>query len=49
MLGTDNPYVTERGTQLNIAHLHALGLPQADLRAIERDNALRLLPSLARG
>ena len=26
----------------------ALGLPDADLRAIERDNALRLLPRFAR-
>lgn len=43
MFGTDYPYVT--GKQ-NVAPLEAYGLPAADLAAIERGNAMRLIPRL---
>lgn len=46
VLGTDSPYVEDMGA--NLAQLMSLGLSPAVLRAIERDNALRIIPSLAR-
>lgn len=44
MFGSDFPY----GRQgINLDGLHACGLSDAELAAIERDNALRLIPRLA--
>jgi predicted TIM-barrel fold metal-dependent hydrolase len=45
LLGSDHPYVPLGET---MAGLPALGLTAADLAAIGRDNALRLLPTLGR-
>ena len=45
LFGTDYPYWT---TDVNISALAAQTLTAAELRAIERDNALALLPQLAR-
>jgi predicted TIM-barrel fold metal-dependent hydrolase len=44
LLGSDFPFRTGPD---NVAGLTARGLPAADLLAIERDNALQLLPQLA--
>ena len=43
LFGTDYPYWD---AEVTVETLTALGLSEGDLRAIERDNALRLLPSL---
>jgi predicted TIM-barrel fold metal-dependent hydrolase len=43
LLGSDYPYGRVGAT---VGGLARLNLPAADLRAIERDNALALLPSL---
>jgi predicted TIM-barrel fold metal-dependent hydrolase len=43
LLGSDYPYRTGED---NVKGLAAYGFPVADLRAIERDNALRLLPGI---
>jgi predicted TIM-barrel fold metal-dependent hydrolase len=43
LLGSDYPYGRVGAT---VGGLVRLNLPAADLRAIERDNALALLPSL---
>ena len=45
LFGTDYPYWT---TDVNVSALAAQTLTPAELRAIERDNALALLPQLAR-
>ena len=45
LFGTDYPYWT---TDVNINALAAQPLTPAELRAIERDNALALMPQLAR-
>jgi 6-methylsalicylate decarboxylase len=45
LFGSDNPYVPLGATAKG---LEQLGLPLADLQAIGRDNALALLPNLAR-
>ncbi|MFN3659328.1 MAG: amidohydrolase family protein [Pseudolabrys sp.] len=45
--GSDYPYAPEDAMTGAVKSLAALGLPEADLAAIERGNALRLLPSLA--
>lgn len=45
LLGTDFPFRT--GPE-NVTGLATCGLSADDLRAIERDNALRLLPGLVR-
>jgi predicted TIM-barrel fold metal-dependent hydrolase len=44
LLGSDFPF---RKASENVAGLAGCGLSEADLKAIERDNALRLLPRLA--
>jgi predicted TIM-barrel fold metal-dependent hydrolase len=44
LFGTDIPYVKPETT---VADLHTLGLSAADIRAIESENALRIMPSLA--
>lgn len=44
LLGSDYPYRTGAD---NVRGLQAYGFSRGDLRAIERDNALRLLPGLA--
>ena len=43
MFGTDFPYI---GTAHNLDGLHAFGLAETDLRAIESQNAIRLMPRL---
>ena len=45
LFGTDIPYVTAEST---VSELAGLGLSAADIRAIECDNALALMPSLRR-
>ncbi|OGT80194.1 MAG: hypothetical protein A3H91_08010 [Gammaproteobacteria bacterium RIFCSPLOWO2_02_FULL_61_13] len=45
LFGTDTPYLTIDET---IAELSWLGIGAADLKLIERDNALALMPTLAR-
>jgi predicted TIM-barrel fold metal-dependent hydrolase len=45
LFGTDIPYVTAEAT---VSELAGLGLSAADIRAIECDNALALMPSLRR-
>ncbi len=45
LLGTDSPFIGPMAP--NIAPLQKIGLPKADLAAIERGNALALLPRLA--
>jgi 6-methylsalicylate decarboxylase len=47
LFGTDFPSAGTIDTSLKA--LHAFGLDAADLRAIERDNAVRLLPHFANG
>ena len=44
LLGTDSPFGPMAPT---LDQLMALGLPPDELRAIERDNAFALMPSLA--
>ena len=44
MFGTDYPYVS---IESNARELLARHLPAKDLKAIKRDNALRLMPSLS--
>ena len=46
MLGTDSPFGNDMA--LNFEHFEALHLTQVERRAIERDNALALMPHLAR-
>jgi predicted TIM-barrel fold metal-dependent hydrolase len=46
LFGSDYPFAPEDTTTASIAGLGKLGLSTADLMAIERDNALRLLPDL---
>lgn len=49
VLGTDFPFVPERGTQATLAGLRqATDLTEADLRAIEGENVAALLPRVAR-
>ena len=43
MYGTDYPF---RGCLENVAGLQSCGFGTRDLRAIERDNALRVMPQL---
>jgi predicted TIM-barrel fold metal-dependent hydrolase len=43
MFGTDAPYF---GLETNLATLRANRLSREQLRAIERDNALRIIPGL---
>jgi predicted TIM-barrel fold metal-dependent hydrolase len=43
LFGTDIPYMTMEDT---VRELGLMGLSAADLRAVERDNALKLMPSL---
>lgn len=43
LFGSDAPFYTPRE---NLADLHAIGLDDRQLRLIERENALRLMPSL---
>jgi predicted TIM-barrel fold metal-dependent hydrolase len=45
LFGTDVPYIRAEAT---VTGLHDMGLTDSDLSAIERDNALRLMPSLQR-
>ena len=45
LLGTDSPFIGPMAP--NIAQLQRIGLSRADLAAIERGNALALLPGLA--
>ena len=47
LFGSDYPYAPEDAMTGTVKGLAALNLPGADLAAIERGNALRLLPSLA--
>jgi predicted TIM-barrel fold metal-dependent hydrolase len=44
LFGSDYPYGR---IGMNLEGLHSCGLNEADLRAIERENALRLVPRLA--
>jgi predicted TIM-barrel fold metal-dependent hydrolase len=44
LFGSDIPYMTIEGT---VKELAEMGLSAADLRAVERDNAVKLIPSLA--
>jgi 6-methylsalicylate decarboxylase len=44
MFGTDYPYVS---IEKNVRELHERHLPDADMQAIQRGNALRLMPQLA--
>jgi 6-methylsalicylate decarboxylase len=46
LFGSDYPYAPEPTTAASIKGLAELALPADQLRAIERDNALRLLPGL---
>jgi predicted TIM-barrel fold metal-dependent hydrolase len=45
LLGTDSPFIGPMAP--NIEQLQKIGLPKADLAAIERGNALALMPRLA--
>jgi len=45
LFGTDIPYMK---AEFTVSRLDELGLSASDIRAIERDNALRILPSLKR-
>jgi predicted TIM-barrel fold metal-dependent hydrolase len=47
VFGSDYPYAPEETMAGTVKGLAALNLPASDLAAIERDNALRLLPGLA--
>ena len=46
LLGTDSPFIGPMAP--NISQLSKLGLPRADLSAIERENAVALIPRLRR-
>jgi 6-methylsalicylate decarboxylase len=46
LFGTDYPFAPEPTTAATVKGLAELGLSESDLRDIERDNALRLLPGL---
>jgi predicted TIM-barrel fold metal-dependent hydrolase len=46
LFGSDYPFAPEPTTTATVKGLAELGLSAEDLRAIERDNALRLLPGL---
>jgi len=48
LFGSDYPFAPEPTTAASIAALAQLDLPPGLLRAIERENALRLLPGLGR-
>jgi predicted TIM-barrel fold metal-dependent hydrolase len=43
LFGTDFPYIS---TAHNLSGLRSFGLAEADLRAIESQNAIRLMPRL---
>jgi predicted TIM-barrel fold metal-dependent hydrolase len=47
LFGSDYPFAPEDTMTATVAGLAGLGLTTAELAAIERDNALRLLPGLA--
>jgi predicted TIM-barrel fold metal-dependent hydrolase len=47
LFGSDYPFAPEATTAATVRGLAELGLSPADLRAIERDNAIALLPNLA--
>ena len=49
LFGSDYPYAPEEAMTGTVKGLSALNLPADDLAAIERGNALRLMPSLAAG
>jgi predicted TIM-barrel fold metal-dependent hydrolase len=46
VFGSDYPYAPEEAMAGTVKGLAALSLPADDLKAIERGNALRLLPAL---
>jgi predicted TIM-barrel fold metal-dependent hydrolase len=46
LFGSDYPFAPEPTTAATVEGLAKLGLSAADLHAIERDNALRLMPNL---
>ncbi len=46
LFGSDYPFAPEPTTAATVKGLAELGLSESDLRDIERDNALRLLPGL---
>jgi predicted TIM-barrel fold metal-dependent hydrolase len=46
LFGSDYPFAPEPTTAATVEGLQKLGLSAADLQAIERDNALRLMPGL---
>ena len=46
LFGTDIPYMK---AESSVSGLASLGLSAAEIRAIECDNALRIMPSLKRG
>jgi len=48
VLGTDFPFVPERGMQATLAGLREVGFGPAELRAVEGGNAARLLDRVAR-
>ena len=48
LFGSDYPFAPETTMVATVRGLAELGLPPADLHAIERDNALRLMPGLDR-
>jgi predicted TIM-barrel fold metal-dependent hydrolase len=48
LFGSDYPFAPETTMVATVRGLAELGLAPEDLRAIERDNALRLMPGLAR-
>jgi predicted TIM-barrel fold metal-dependent hydrolase len=45
LFGTDIPYMK---AEFTVSRLGELGLSASDIRAIERDNALEIMPSLRR-
>lgn len=47
LLGTDFPFIPEPGMKATIAGIENAGLSEADVRAIEGENAARLLPRIA--
>jgi predicted TIM-barrel fold metal-dependent hydrolase len=47
LFGSDYPFAPEPTTPAMIAGIQSLGLSAAEVRAIERDNALTLMPHLA--
>lgn len=47
LIGTDFPFAPEAAMRMQLEGLYSLGLADADLHAIERDNAVRIFTRLA--